>query len=132
MIDIENEIFTRVHDELIAQFPTLTMDSKPAYNPSKFPFVILYEYDNQTYRNAEDSGSRENAVRVTYIAEVYSNRHGMSKSECKDIMSVLDNYMISLGFMRTLLTPLNMQDTTIYRLHAEYRAVVDKNKVIYT
>jgi hypothetical protein len=67
-----------------------------------------------------------------YEVNVYSNKKSGKKSECKKIISIIDEEMSALGFTRIMLQPIpNMDDATKYRMTARYRAVVSKDKVIY-
>jgi hypothetical protein len=75
----------------------------------------------------------ENAARVMYEVNVYSNKDGYRKLEARAIMADVDEILSGLGFTRTMLNPVpNMQDGTIFRLTARYDAVVDKDLWIYT
>ena len=63
---------------------------------------------------------------------VYSNKGVNKKTECKNIMGVIDGAMATLGFSRTMLNPIpNMEEATIYRILGRYRAVISKNKFVY-
>ena len=41
MIDKENEVFTRVYERVVAQFPAVAMDASYQTVPSGFPHVSL-------------------------------------------------------------------------------------------
>lgn len=132
MIDIENELFSAVSTVLRKKYPKLYLTGEYVRSPSSFPCASLIEVDNQVYRNSQDSGSLENHVQVLYEVNVYSNKSGGRKAECKDILTAVDEEMSRLGFTRTFLNPVpNENDATIYRMVARYRAIVSKNKTIY-
>ena len=99
--------------------------------PPSFPCVSLIEADNQIYRNTRDSGHIENHVQVIYEVNVYSNKTKWKKTECKAIISLIDSRMESLGFTRTILTPIPNEQDGIYRMVGRYRAIVSRDKTIY-
>ena len=67
-----------------------------------------------------------------YEVNVYSNKTKGKKTECKNIISLIDKEMTFLGFSRSMLQPIpNMDDATIYRMTARYKAVISKDKLIF-
>ena len=67
-----------------------------------------------------------------YEINVYSNKAKGKKAECKAIVAVVDSEMMTMGFTRMMLNPIqNMNDATVYRILGRYRAVVSKTNVIY-
>lgn len=133
MIDIENEVFNKVATVVRAKYgSTFFITGEYVNAPSTFPCVSIVEESNQTYRNTRDSSSNENHAQVVYEVNVYSNKTKGKKSQCKEIIALIDETMESIGFTRTLLNPVpNEQDATIYRMLARYRAIVSKENVIY-
>lgn len=131
MIDIENEVFTKVATALREQFPKITVESVTTYSPSKFPFVCIEEADNYSYLLTRDTGSNENHAIVVYEVNVYSNKANGKKAEAKAILAVVDYVMNGLGFTRLTKTPINLDDATKYRVFARYSAVVSTDKTIY-
>lgn len=132
MIDIENEVYAAVSKAVRVKYPKVYMTGLPFKAPPSFPCISFSEVDNQVYRATRTSGNIENHVQVVYRANVYSNSTTKRKSECKDIISIIDETMMNLGFTRTMCSPVdNEEDSTVYRMIAQYRAVVSKDKVIY-
>lgn len=131
MIDIENAVFTKVKSALTKKFSNITVESVTTYSPSKFPFVCLEETDNYAYRNSRDSGSNENHAVVVFEVNAYSNKTSKRKTECKAMITTVDEVMGELGFTRNSKTPINLDDATKYRIFARYTAVVSKNNTIY-
>ena len=131
MIDIENVIFNRVATKVREEYPGIYMTGEYVKSPSSFPAVSLVEMDNATRTDTIDSGSNENHANVMYEVNVYSNKTTGKKSECKDIIALIDEEMLALGFARNTLTPVpNMNDSTIYRMVGRYRATVSSNHEI--
>lgn len=132
MIDIENEVFDSVSKSVREKRPDVNMTGEYVKSPSSFPHVSLIEMSNTVFTSTQTSTEYENHVVVMFEANVYSNKARGKKTECKEIISLLDNEMLSLGFTRTMLQPIpNMDDATIYRMTARYTAIVSKDKMIY-
>lgn len=132
MIDIENEVFNRVATRVREQFPDIFIVGEYVSSPSSFPAVSLVEMDNSIREATIDSGSNENHANVMYEVNVYSNKTTGKKTECKEIIALIDNEMTAMGFVRSTITPVpNEYDSTIYRMVARYRAAVSNNHKIY-
>lgn len=132
MIDVENEIFSRVAGKTRKEFPGIVMTSEYVRSPSSFPHVSLEEKDNSSYTNTETSSCSENHVSVMYEVNVYSNKISGKKTECKKIITFIDKEMLLIGFERVMLQPIpDIDDATVYRMLARYRAVVSKDKTFF-
>lgn len=129
MIDIENMLFTKVKNDLPKTVKTGAMYSK---SQSEFPLVTLVVVDNTVYEPFIDSARIENAVEIMVEVNVYSNKTSGKKEECKTLIKNIDDTLSGLNLVRTFCQPTpNLEDATIYRITARYRAVVDKNLNIY-
>lgn len=132
MIDVEKEIFGIVSKAVREKYPKIFMTGEYVKSPSSFPCVYLVEVDNQIYRNTRTNECIENHVQVLYEVNVFSNLKTGKKSECREIMSLIDDKLAALGFTRTMMNPVpNEEDATIYRMVARYRAIVSKDNTIY-
>lgn len=132
MIDIEIDIFNIVSKKVRAKYSDIYMSGEYVKSPSSFPAVSLVEMDNTVYPTTQTSCENENHASVMYEVNVYSNKVKGKKTECKEIIALIDKEMIALGFTRTMMQPIpNMDDATIYRIVARYKAVVSKDKTIY-
>ena len=132
MIDIENAVFNRVVTKVREVFPDIFMTGEYVKSPPSFPAASLMEMDNSTRVETIDSGSNENHANVMYEVNVYSNKTVGKKSECKAIISLIDEEMLAMGFSRSTLTPVpNENDSTIYRMVGRYRAAVSSTHEIY-
>ena len=132
MIDIESAVFNQVATRVREVFPGIFIVGEYVHSPSSFPAVSLIETDNSTRVDTIDSGSNENHVNVMYEVNVYSNKTTGKKSECKAIISLIDEEMLAMGFSRSTLTPVpNEYDSTIYRMVGRYRAAVSSKHEIY-
>lgn len=131
MIDIENEVFTKIATELRSRFSGINVYGEDVRTPSSFPSVSIVEADNYTVKNTQDSSNNENHANLMYEVNVYSNKTSGKKSECKEILSVIDEMLLGMGFTRTMKNPVTMDDATIYRMVSRYSAIVSKNRMIY-
>jgi hypothetical protein len=132
MIDIESAVFNRVATKVREVFPDIFFAGEYVKSPSSFPAVSLVEMDNSTRIDTIDSGSNENHVNVMYEVNVYSNKTAGKKSECREILALIDEEMLAMGFSRSTLTPVpNEYDSTIYRMVARYKAVVSSDLKIF-
>lgn len=131
MIDIENELFSKIKNQLEKDYKTIAVYSEAIRTPIVFPCVSIVEEDNYTFTKTQDSFSNENHVNVMYEVNVYSNKTTGKKSEAKKILAKVDDTMILLGFTRMNKFPVIMDDATIYRVVARYRGVVSQNNTIY-
>lgn len=129
MIDIESLIFTPIAQAVRTQF-NASVTGEYVKAPSKFPHVSIVESDNYMTVNALDSSATEKYATVMYEVNVYSNKTSGKKSECRDILSLIDSMMYQFNFTRIAMTPVpNLEDATIYRLTARYRAATDGSNI---
>lgn len=126
MIDRENEIYTMIAKTVKANFSNATCSSMPSNSPSSFPYVSIQQTGSYEQKNFMDSSNKEKFVTLTFQIDVYSNDTKSRKTECKKIMSVIDEEMRSHNFRRNILTPNDsLYNSTVYRLTATYTCVCD-------
>lgn len=124
MIDCENEVYTRIARVLRDKFPGINIAGEYVNAPSSFPHVSITQSDNSVV-SEQMTGSAEMA-QVMFEINIYSNKADGRKTECKAIANVIDDVMFRMNFKRMALTPIpNMEDATIYRIVARYRAMTD-------
>jgi hypothetical protein len=126
VIDKENEIFTRVKEQIVAQYHDAVVDSSYQSVPSGFPHVSLYQNDAFTPDNMLDSAYLPKYVSIGFTAQVYSNKTKGKKQECKKIMGIIADTMARMNFRMIMLTPVpNLNDSSIYRLSAQFEGMAD-------
>lgn len=126
MIDPENEVINRVTTLLLERFPGLDISSDWSRTPAEFPHLTIYAGDSHTLSTTWDSGN--NAVEVyTFVVQAYSNKSkGGKRSECREILRVVDDFMRTINARRESRTNLpNIEDNTIYRMGATYIVATD-------
>lgn len=127
MIDIEADVFDTVAAELRSQYAGIFVAGEFVDSPATFPAVTIVESDNRIFEQMR-TRKIENAVRVMYEVQIYSNKASGKKAEAKAIADTADGVFESLGFTRTMRGQVaNLKDATIYRIVCRYEAIVGKN-----
>lgn len=126
MIDIEAALFTELATALRVAFPGVTVAGEYVNAPSKFPFISIVEADNYADERHLDSSGTEGRARLLYEVNVYSNKAGTKKAECRKLLNYIDAMLYQMNFTRISMNPVpNLEDATIYRLTARYEGVTD-------
>lgn len=124
MIDIENDVFNHVYNRLIAIYPELEVDTEFVDVPAKLPAVTISEANNYVLDRMQ-TVNIENAVRVMYEVNVFSNKVNGKKKEAKEIANVVDSAFSEKGFARMMRSVVpNFRDATIHRIIMRYEGVV--------
>lgn len=127
--DIEADVFDAVASALSAKFGDIFITGEYVHAPESFPAVGLIEEDNAAFLPALDSEGSHHS-QLMYEVNVYSNLKSGRKTQAKEIMQEIDEKMSELGFVRLSRKPMTLPnaETSIYRMNARYRTVVDENK----
>ena len=131
MIDIESEVFNKVATELREQVSGIFVSGEYIDAPNKFPAVTIVESSNTVVSRMRTTNI-ENAARVMYEVNIYTNLVGYKKSQAKTILNIVDVVFSQMGFTRVFMNPIaNLSDATIYRIVARYEAIVDNDLIVY-
>ena len=126
MIDVESKVYTPIAVGLRNAFSGIFVSGEYVKAPSSFPHASIVETDNYTSTDRMDTSDTERFATIMYEVNVYSNKAVGKKTECKEIMAFIDDLMYKMNFKRLSLAPVpNMDDATIYRMTARYRAETD-------
>lgn len=126
MIDVENQIYTPIAEALREAFPGIDTSGEYVKAPSAFPHVSIVEQDNYPTLTHLSTSDSEEYDTIMYEVNVYSNKSSGKKAQCRSIMKVIDDLMYRRNFTRISLSPVpNLENATIYRLVARYRAETD-------
>ena len=125
MIDIEAKIYSPIRTALVNAYDGIYVTSEPTATTAKFPAVSIVQQDNYMSINKLDNSGVERFATIMFQVDVYSNKASGRKSQCKEIMNVVDNMLFALNFTRLSLTPIPMANDGYYRLSARYRAETD-------
>lgn len=130
MIDIENELYTRIAKRLRNEFDPINISGEFVKKPAQFPHVTIIQKDDSTYRPSMTH--EEVHSLVMFEVNVYSNKITGKKSECKKIMKTINEEFMDMGFERLVSRPIqNLEDATIYRMVARYVGVINKEKIVF-
>ena len=130
MINNASEIFTRLTTALETADSSVRTSSVYTNSPSSYPFVSIELIDDTVYERGSDSGDIENFANMGYEINVIAT--GDTKmSKAYKLLGVADNFMNSIGFVRIIMSPMQDQNETKYRLLARYEAVVGKDLKVY-
>lgn len=132
MIDILYEMYDSLVQALSAKYGAGKVGSSTTYTntPSSYPFVSLVEIDNSVYDKGRDSCEIENFSNIAFEINCYT-KGTTSLIDCRELLSVCDNFMKSKGFERISSVPMPTQNETEYRIVARYNAIVGKDHKTY-
>lgn len=127
--DIEADVFDAIATALETKYGNIFITSEYVHSPERFPAVSLIQEDDAAFLPALDSEGSHHS-QVMFEANVYSNLVSGRKSQAKEIMQTIDEKMSKLGFVRLSRQPMTLPnaETSIYRMNARYRTIVDENK----
>lgn len=132
MIDAFNEIYQRIADALRAQISGIFVTGEYPEVFENLPCATIIERDNATYTRTLDGSKIEKHAQVMYEISAFSNAKSGKRSQCQKIITIADEVMQDLGFIRTMCRPIpNYEDTKIYRIVARYEAVISTDHTIY-
>ena len=126
MIDVENLVFDTVFNGVQTVRNNVTVNKGFVEEMAQFPCIVVRETNNVPVEDMNTDPCAENFTRLTYQIEVYSDKAGTARSECRDLLKVVDGIMQGMKFRRTYMSePFNIE-RTIFRQYARYMVVVDK------
>ena len=130
MIDFSNEIFDAVAKDLRSAYKGIRVVGEYVATPTSFPCVTLDESSNISV--FLDSGQKSKYAQVIYRVQVFSNRKSGKRAEAREIFSRVDEKLQSLNlYCVTYTTTPEIYNSEIYSITATYRAVVNRDGVIY-
>lgn len=130
MINNASEIFTKLTTALQNADSKVKTASVYKNTPTSYPFVSIEQIGNNVYERGIDSGEIENFAYITFEVNVYAEGN-TRMSKAYTLLEVVDSELKSIGFTRIVITPMQDQNETIYRLVARYEAVVGKDLKVY-
>jgi hypothetical protein len=126
VIDVEAKVYSPIAAALRTAYSGISVSGEYVNAPSSFPAVTIVEQDNYMTLDKLSTSDDEEFATVMYEVNVYSNKSGGKKSECRAIMDTIDKMMYFRNFTRIAMSPVpNLNDATIYRMTARYRAETD-------
>lgn len=131
VLDIEPYVINTVTTRLESDFSGILVSGEFIRQPSSFPFVAIVEEDNYMTQIHMDSSDTEKFTTVVYEVNVFSDKPNGKRRQCREIMKAIDEEMYKMNFRKLSSYPSpNIENASIYRLTARYRAETD-GKYIY-
>lgn len=124
MINVENLVFDTVFNAVRTVYPSIEINKGFIEETAVFPCIIIREVNNIPVEETNTDDCAENYTRLTYQVDVYSNKAGSARSECKDLLELVDTTMQSMKFRRTHTSePFNI-NRTLFRQYTRYTVIV--------
>lgn len=128
MIDVEYDVFDYVYPYVSELLPEGGFKSMYVSSPPVLPHATLVEMDNYTNTYTLSTADEEEFAVLTYEAQTYA----YDKATCRQIMAAICTAMHSLGFIRISMRFIeNLNDPTIFRMVARFRAMANADKTIF-
>lgn len=126
MTDIFDEMFTAIAQPVRAAFPGAFVTGERIPAPAKFPCVTVIEADNYEDANSIDNSFTENLTSLMYEITVYSNKASGKRTQCIEILNLIDGLMKSKNASRIARVEGYFdKEATIYTIRARYRLKTD-------
>lgn len=133
MVDAEELLFTELLKRLQAKY-AWARNGKVGFSndwmrkPEQLPWVTFCEEDNRTEIRYHDTSNEENAARLTYQVDVWTNREPGRKKDGRRIIKAIDEELLAMGFRRTYLNnDPSLADASLYRYIGRYSTVAEQD-----
>lgn len=99
---------------------------------TKFPTVTIEEASNTQLTSAITADRKDHYVNLVYNVNVYSNLPEIDgKEQVKEIMEVIDDWMLEHGLTRHLNTFMQNYQTSISRRFAKYSCIYSDEGIVF-
>jgi len=129
MVDVFNLVFTTVYNAVNGGFQGVDVKAEYIDESAVFPCVTVTEGANTDYRKTFDDHLNPHHARIMIDINVYTNSQ-TKQTDARKIMSVIDDAMHGMKFVRTLMQNTPNVDRTIYRLTGRYEVIVADGQTI--
>lgn len=130
MIDVSNEVFNAVAEDLRSAFSGIKVKGEYVAEPSEFPLVTIDETSNVPIHL--DSAAVNKYAHVTYRLQVFSNAKTGKRAQARRIYARADECLQRLGlFAVSYTTTPTIYNAEVYCITATYEAAVDRDGVFY-
>ena len=110
MIDIENLVFDTVYNGVTTVHQNMNVCKGFIEESATFPCIVVREVNNVPVQTMNTDDCAENFTRVTYQIDIYSDKQGTQRSECRELLKLVDGIMQSMKFRRIHMNePLNIK-----------------------
>ena len=130
MIDVENLVFDTVFNGVQTVRNDVAVSKGFIEENATFPCIVIRETNNVPVDEMNTDPCAENFTRLTYQIEVFSDKAGTARSECRLLLNIVDGIMQNMKFRRTYMSePFNV-NRTIFRQYTRYTVIVDKGTTV--
>ena len=126
MIDVENLVFDTVFNGVRTVHSGMEVSKGFNEETAKLPCVIVREVNNVPVQRMNTDDCAENYSRLTYQVDVYSDKQGEQRSECRNLLNLVDGLMQGMKFYRTYMSEALNIKRSIFRQYARYTVIVGK------
>ena len=132
MIDVENLVIDTVINGVQAVYANLSVTQGFNEEMAVFPCIVVRETNNAPVQRMDTDDCAENFSRLTYQVDVYSDKKDTARSQCRELLNLVDGIMQGMKFRRINMSePLNV-NRTIFRQYARYTVIVGKGVTTVT
>jgi len=130
VIDIFDMVFDTLYSSLAVSYPNANITAGFDERKTAGLTIAVREIANVPYVDGNTDNCAENFTRVSVEIEVDSDKKGVARSECKNVLSAADTIMQSMKFRRTYMSRAMNIDRTAFRQYARYEVIVGKPIVL--
>jgi hypothetical protein len=131
MNDIEDDIFDACARLVLAAYPDAVTTSKNLAAPATFPAMSIVASTTTDSTRIDSSGVEKGSI-IALDIRIFSNLRQGAKKQGKAIFKLVDDYLYSMNFTRTVFSQSDLSsDPSVYLVSAHYVAGVDNNNRIY-
>lgn len=124
MIDVENLVIDAVYNGVTTVHPNLPVTKGFIEENAEFPCIVIRETNNVPVQRMDTDNCAENYSRLTYQVDVYSDKADTARSECRDLLNLVDGIMQSMKFRRIYMNEALNIERSIFRQYARYAVIV--------
>ena len=132
MIDVENLVLDTVINGVHTVHADLDVSKGFIEETAIYPCIVVREVNNVPLKRTNTESCAENYTTLIYQVDVYSDKAGEQRSECRSLLSLVDEYMVGMGFYRTYMSEALNIKRSVFRQYTRYSVIVDKGVTTVT
>lgn len=130
MIDVSNEIFNTLAENLRFEYEDIQVKGEYDPNPARFPCVTVDEVSN--IPTHLDSAEKNKYASVLYRVQIFSNKSVGKRAEARAIYKTVDETFMSLGlFAKSYTSTPTIYNAEIYSITATFGGIIAENGLVY-
>lgn len=117
-----NAIYTRIVNEIKAEYPNAYCTSRMVASPAKFPAILIHEIDNSRPIQNTQLDFDDVQCESTFEVQVVSNKADTASTEAYAIMALAEEALSKMYYRRFSQTNIDRGDT--FMVIVRYRRVI--------